>query len=90
MINAIGLTRHGSNVRFFSNKGDNLDIVLQQNAVDFAGITQTWLNPNIPDSSINISGYNLIRKDGSIHLGSGVCAFVISNIRLHHSLTCAR
>ena len=33
-----------SNVRSISNKVDDLDLVLQQNGVDFAGITETWLN----------------------------------------------
>ena len=69
-----------SNVRSISNKVDDLDLVLQQNGVDFAGITETWLNSNIPDSGIEIPGYNLVRKDRSIQRGGGVCAFIKSTI----------
>ena len=69
-----------SNVRSISNKVDDLDLVLQQNGVDFAGITETWLNSNIPDSAIEIPGYNLVRKDRSIQRGGGVCAFIKSTI----------
>ena len=36
--------------------------------------------PYIPDSSINIDDFNLIRKDRSGQRGGGVCAFVRSNI----------
>ena len=38
------------------------------------------MNPNISNSSRNISGYNLIRKDRSIQRGGGACAFVNSDI----------
>ena len=38
------------------------------------------MNPNISNSSRNISRYNLIREDRSIQRGGGVCAFVNSNI----------
>ena len=69
-----------SNVRSISNKVDELGVVLQKNCIDFAGITETWLNSNIPDSSINIHDFNLIRKDRSGQRGGGVCVFVRSNI----------
>ena len=69
-----------SNVRSISNKVDDLGVVVQKNCIDFAGITETWLNSNIPDSSINIDDFNLIRKDRSGQRGGGVCAFVRSNI----------
>ena len=60
-----------SNVRSISNKADELGVVLQKNCIDFAGITETWLNSNIPDSRINIHDFNLIRKDRSDQRGSG-------------------
>ena len=69
-----------SNVRSISNNVDDLGVVVQKNCIDFAGITETWLNSNIPDSSINIDDFNLIRKDRSGQRGGGVCAFVRSSI----------
>ena len=69
-----------SNVRSISNKVDDFDVVVQRNGIDFAGITETWLNPSIPDSCINIHDFNLVRKDRSGQRGGGVCAFVKSNI----------
>jgi hypothetical protein len=59
---------------------DDLDFVLKMNEVDLAGKTETWLNSNIPDSCVNIQGYNLVRYDCTEKRGGGVCAFVKSSI----------
>ncbi|CAB4044873.1 Hypothetical predicted protein [Paramuricea clavata] len=69
-----------SNVRSISNKVDDFDVVVQRNGIDFAGIIETWLNPSIPDSCINIHDFNLVRKDRSGQRRGGVCAFVKSKI----------
>ena len=50
------------NVRSTSNRVDDLGVVVQKNCIDFAGITETWLNSNTPDSSI-------LRKDRSGQCG---------------------
>ena len=46
-------------------------------------ITETWLKPSIPDSAINLDGYNCIRRDRLVRLGGGVCAFIDSQIPYH-------
>ena len=47
----------------FCQKLDEMTVVLQQNLVDIACITETWLNPLIPSSSTHIDGYVTYRRD---------------------------
>ena len=57
----------------FCQKTDELSVVLHQNSVDLACITETWLNPSISDNLTEIPGYityRLDRNDG--RQGGGV------------------
>jgi hypothetical protein len=56
-------------VRAICNKVDDLDLVLKMNEVDLPGITEIWLNSNIPDSCVNIQGYHLVRNDHTEKMG---------------------
>jgi len=58
----------------FCQKLDENDCCLQQNLVDIACITETWLNPLIPSSLTDIDGYVTYRDDG--RQGGGVAIFV--------------
>ena len=54
---------------------------MNQNHVDIACITETWLTNNTPNSVLNISDCTLIRKDQSLDKrGGGVCAYIKSSI----------
>ena len=55
-----------SNTRSLVNKIEDLEVVLNQNHVDIACITETWLTNNIPNSVVNISDYTLVRKDRNL------------------------
>ena len=44
------------------------------------GISETWLNSTVPDSSIAIPGYTIIRRDPSAPRQTGVATYV------HHSV----
>ena len=53
----------------------------RQNHVDVIAITETWLNPEIPDGPVSLTDYSMVRKDrASGKRGGGVCAFIKSNI----------
>ena len=63
------------------NKIEDLEIVIKNNDVDIACITETWLTANIADPVVDISGYTIVRKDRAMpKRGGGVCAFVKSSI----------
>ena len=55
------------------------------------GITEIWLNSNIPDGSVSIHGFNLVRQDRIGQRRGGVCAFVKSTIPFEtlHDLSCS-
>jgi len=47
----------------FCQKLDELSVVLQQNSVDVACITETWLNPSIPSNLTTVDSYTTYRAD---------------------------
>ena len=52
-----------SNVRSLFDKTDEVSIVLHQYRVDIGFFVETWLRKELPDESVAIEGYSLIRKD---------------------------
>ena len=54
---------------------------MNQNNVDTACITETWLASNIANSVVNISDYTLVRKDRSLDKrDGGVGEYIKSSI----------
>jgi hypothetical protein len=63
-----------ANVRSLPKKVDEIEQITLLNSVGAICITETWLSPEIPDSSISIHGYNLFRRDRiEAPGGGGVC-----------------
>ena len=60
---------------------DELTTVIQDRKADIIIITETWLNDTIPDSAINIDGYNAERNDRIGKQGGGVCAYIKQSIQ---------
>ena len=69
-----------ANVRSLPKKVDEIEQIALLNSVGAICITETWLSPEIPDSSISIPGYNLFRRDRIEAPGGGVCVYVDQNI----------
>ena len=56
-------------------------MVAQQNHVDVIAITETWLNPEIPDGPVSLTNFSIVRKDrASGKRGGGICAFIKPDI----------
>lgn len=52
--------------------------------IDIFAITESWLQPSIPDSVINIQGYSLFRNDfPSSHPKYGVCLYIKDSIKAY-------
>jgi len=51
------------NARSIRNKIDELKILAEQYKPDLIGVVETWLNDENFDCEINLSGYNILRKD---------------------------
>lgn len=67
------------NLRSLPNKIDELSALLKVNFVDTAVVTESWLDEQIPDSLVNISGYKIIRNDRCGKRGGGVVNLVREN-----------
>ncbi|XP_076732560.1 uncharacterized protein LOC143413418 [Maylandia zebra] len=74
-----------SNVRSLRNKIDELALMRSMNR-DFASscvlcFTESWLSENIPDSTLKLEGFHLLRADRQASLsgktkGGGVCFYI--------------
>ena len=51
---------------------DQLRILLAHNEIDILSINETKLNETISDNEVNISGYDIIRRDRISNGGGGV------------------
>ena len=71
-----------SNVRALVKKVDEIQQIAKLNFAGVICITESWLSPDIPDSCVSISGYNMFRKDRIGTSGGGVCVF------LDHKIPC--
>lgn len=77
-----------SNVRSLSNKIEELNLLLRTSR-DFRMnsafvFTETWLNMDIPDSAVELPGFNLIRADrdkgrSGKTSGGGLCCYINLN-----------
>ena len=76
-----------TNVRSVTNKINELHQVALLNRIDAICVTESWLKPDIPDSSVSLPNYNIFRKDRVSTEGGGVCIFLNSKFpcnRLPH------
>ena len=69
-----------SNVMSLAPKIDEVSTVVQNANYDLVCSTETWLRRHIPDSAVNITGYNLIRLDRKEAMHGGVCLYVKEHI----------
>ena len=64
-------------LRSLLNKINELQAILVSENHDVLCLTETWCDSNIPDSPINLPGYNLIRNDRQTNQRGGGVACVI-------------
>ena len=57
------------------NKIDHIKVLAETYAYSVIALTETWLDNTIEDHRIEISGYNVIRKDRNSH-GGGVALYI--------------
>ena len=63
-------------------KVDELDLITQTNAADIVAVTETWLTDAVPDSALNMTNFNLFRKDRTSltkSCGGGVAVYIHSS-----------
>ena len=75
------------NIRSLYNKIDSFRLFLENSNITVATISETWLTGAIPDSLVNVPGYNILRNDrktknlnGHTKKGGGVALYVKDNI----------
>ena len=67
------------NIHSVSNKIDLIGSELRN--FNIICLTETWLNHNTSDDSVNINGYKLYRRDRQTdNNGGGVCVYIRDNI----------
>ena len=70
------------NARSILPKFDELVLMVQARQPDIVSIVESWLDQDVDDSEINISGYQIFRADRSRH-GGGVLVYIKSHLTGH-------
>ena len=70
-----------SNVMSLAPKIDEVRHYAEYANLDLVCLTETWLQDHIHDNIVDISGFNLLRRDRKEGTHGGVCMFVRDNIR---------
>ena len=81
---ARGFTVGHLNARSMVNKMDDITLLIQDKSFDTFTVSETWLNPAILDSEVNLSGYTLVRHDRSNKRGGGTAIFIRDGIPYKH------
>ena len=81
---------HG-NIRSLFNKINQLKLYLVESNISCLGLSETWLTNTIPDNTLYIPGYSLLRLDrswlnpqGQIKKGGGVFCYINTNMKFTH------
>ena len=62
------------------NKLDELHLVANSKTFDIIALTESWLNEDIDDSVLAMSGYSLFRRDRSARMGGGILCYISNAI----------
>ena len=73
-----------SNVRSVCNKVNEIEVLLKQNHVDVACLSETWLSNDIPDEAVALQGFQLGRNDRAAKRGGGVMCYIRDSIPYKH------
>lgn len=68
-----------TNLRSLSNKYDEVSFAMCHWNPDIAVFTETWLDADIPDSSISIPNYEIYRHDRERGRGGGIACYIGSS-----------
>lgn len=69
------------NIRSMTPKREQLEHLLCNSNIDFLGLSETWLNCSSANSVVNMSGYNVFRKDREQGRGGGVLLYIKSTLK---------
>ena len=63
-------------------KIDEVRAVTQITCPDFISITETWLQSLINANTVELNGYNLIRKDRQEGIHGGICIYIKGSVKI--------
>ena len=64
------------NARIIVNKKNELNIMVEDIDLRISGITESWANTDITDAELDMSGYEMFRRDRIGRRGGGVILYV--------------
>lgn len=74
------------NTRSLYHKMDTLKNDLFNKNTGILGISETWLNANIPDGAIQVDGFTSVRNDRMRGRGGGTCLYVNDRLSFEKGL----
>ena len=71
------------NVRSIANKKNELNIMVEDIDPHIIGITESWVNRDITEAELGVTGYVMFRRDRIGRRGGGVILYVKESIQAY-------
>ena len=78
-----GLQIDHLNIQSLRNKLDELRLFCNEYKLHILSLNETWLDENISDDELQLTGYNIIRKDRD-SFGGGVAVYIDEHLQFNH------
>ena len=78
-----GLRVYHLNIHSLRNKLDELRLFCNEYKLHILSLNETWLDENISDDELQLTGYNIIRKDRD-SFGGGVAVYIDEHLQFNH------
>lgn len=78
-----GLLGGHFNIRSIISKTEQIHHLLLNSNLDYLCLSETWLYKNAPSAALNITGYNIHRRDREGAKGGGVMIYIKDTIQCH-------
>jgi len=77
-----GLKMYDLNIHSLRNKMDELRLLCEEYKPHVLCLNETWLDENISDEELRLTGYNIIRSDRDC-LGGGLAVYIADHLQFN-------
>ena len=78
-----GLRIYHLNIHSLRNQLDELRLFCNEYKPQVLSLNETWLDENILDDELHLTGYNIIRRDRD-SFGGGVAVYIDEHLQFNH------
>ena len=79
-----GLRIDHLNIQSLRNKLDELRLFCNEYKPHVLSLNETWLDENISDDELHLTGYNIILRSDRDSFGGGVAVYIYEHLQFNH------